>query len=219
LKRFSMWLYILFLFIPALSNAWEGKVVGISDGDTIQVMHRGKAEKIRLYGVDCPESHQDFGEKAKQFMAAMAFGKVADVKSIDTDRYGRTVGVVDINGKTVNEELIKAGYAWFYNQYCKESFCSKWQMHQEDAKNKKIGLWSMKDPTPPWEFRRSGRDGAPQEIAGTSNTVGSYHGNASSMAFHRPSCKHFNCKNCTVIFETREEAISKGYHPCGMCRP
>jgi micrococcal nuclease len=212
MKRSAIWL-ILFMFIPALSFAWEGKVVGISDGDTIQVMHNGKAEKIRLYGVDCPESHQDFGERAKQFTAAMAFGKIADIKSIDTDRYGWTVGLVNVNGKIANEELIKAGLAWFYAQYCKESFCPGWQNYQEDAKNKKVGLWSMKDPIPPWEFRRSARTGAPQE------TAGSYHGNMSSMAFHQPDCKHFNCKNCTVPFNTRDEAISDGYHPCGMCRP
>lgn len=219
MKRFSMWLLMLFLLIPSTSLAWEGKVVGISDGDTIQVMHNGKAEKIRLYGIDCPESHQDFGGKAKQFTGAMAFGKIVDVKTMDTDRYGRTVGLVHVNGKILNEELIKAGLAWHYTRYCKEPFCSKWQIYQEEAKSKKIGLWSMREPIPPWDFRRAARNGTPQKNAGVSYAVGSYHGNVSSKAFHRPSCKHFNCKNCTVIFKTREEAISKGYHPCGMCRP
>jgi len=219
MKRCSIWLVTLFLFIPTFALSWEGKVVGLNDGDTIHVMHNEKAERIRLYGVDCPESHQDYGERAKQFTSNMVFGKIVNVKSIDTDRYKRTVGIVDINGKIVNEELIKAGLGWCYTQYCKEAFCSKWKMHQEDAKNQKMGLWSMKDPIPPWDFRRSARTGAPQEKAVSSDIAGSYHGNTSSRAFHRSDCKNYNCKNCTVIFGTREEAISGGYHPCGMCRP
>jgi endonuclease YncB( thermonuclease family) len=94
---------------PIHASAWQGKVVGVSDGDTITVMHDGKGEKIRLYGIDCPEKDQDYGQKAKQFTSNMVFGKTVDVKPIDQDRYGRTVGIVVFDGVNLNVELIRSG--------------------------------------------------------------------------------------------------------------
>jgi micrococcal nuclease len=152
---------IALILIPALAFGWQGKVVGVSDGDTITVMHDGKGEKIRIYGVDCPEGHQDFGSRAKQFTSNMVFGKMVDVKKMDTDRYGRTVGVVTIDGKTLNEELLKSGMAWFFTKYCKESFCGQWKQSEEVARKSKVGLWSMPNPIPPWDFRHPKQGASP----------------------------------------------------------
>ena len=65
--------------MPALLWAWKGKVVGVADGDMITVMHDGKGEKIRLYGIDCPEKKQAFGNKAKQFTSDKVLGKQVEV--------------------------------------------------------------------------------------------------------------------------------------------
>ena len=147
-------LLLLLIFIPALSLAWSGKVVGVADGDTIEVMHDGKGEKIRLYGIDCPEKKQDFGQRAKKYTSENVFGKVVEVEAIDTDRYGRTVGLVHLGNKySLNEALIASGYAWVYKQYCGKPRCKEWLKVELEARNKKIGLWSIPDPTPPWEFR------------------------------------------------------------------
>ena len=73
--KFLLPVLLLKCFCPADTLAFQGKVVGIADGDTITVMHKGKGEKIRLYGVDCPEKAQDFGQKAKRFSSDMVFGK------------------------------------------------------------------------------------------------------------------------------------------------
>jgi len=172
-----------------------------------------------LYGVDCPESHQDFGSKAKDFTSSMVFGKEVSVKVMDTDRYGRTVGIVNINATTLNEELLKNGMAWYYGQYCKSSFCSQWSQYQEDAKSRNTGLWSMANPTPPWEFRRNGKSGSADTLKQSPVQSGVYHGNTKSMIFHQSNCKDYNCKNCTADFHTREEAIKAGYKSCGMCKP
>jgi len=92
--------------------AFQGKCVGIADSDTITVLSENKTQhKIRLYGIDCPEKAQDFGQKTKQFTADMVFSKVVEVEAIDKDHYGRTVGLVRVDGKSLNEELVKAGYA------------------------------------------------------------------------------------------------------------
>jgi len=135
-------------------KAWSGKVVGISDGDTITVLHKGKGEKIRLYGIDTPENHQAFGKKAKQFTSDLVYGKIVEVETKDIDRYGRTVGLVYINGESLNEALIKNGYAWIYRKYCKEDFCKDWLNFESTAREGRVGLWSDLNPIPPWDFRR-----------------------------------------------------------------
>jgi len=93
MNRTILILLILFLF-TSYTYAFGGKVVLVSDGDTIIVMHDGKKEKIRLYGIDAPEMKQSFGKEAKAFTESMVFGKTVEVESITTDRYGRTVGVM-----------------------------------------------------------------------------------------------------------------------------
>jgi len=113
-----------------------------------------------------PETHQDYGQKAKRFTSDHVFGKVVDVKPMDIDRYGRTVGLVSVDGKSLNEELVLAGMAWVYTQYCKEPFCSKWSRNQEEARSAKIGLWSISNPTPPWEFRHPTKSQTTASLAG-----------------------------------------------------
>ena len=73
---------------------FTGNVVGISDGDTIRVMHNGAAERIRLWGIDCPESKQPFGTRAKQFTGDLAFEQTVTVRVRDVDRYKRTVAEI-----------------------------------------------------------------------------------------------------------------------------
>lgn len=85
-------IFLLLLLFPSLSFAFTGKVVGISDGDTISVMHKGKAQKVRLAGIDAPEKKQDFGNRAKQFTSDLVFGKIVEVREHDIDRYDRIVG-------------------------------------------------------------------------------------------------------------------------------
>ena len=134
-------------------RAWSGMVVGISDGDTITVLHNGKGEKIRLYGIDTPEKGQAFGKRAKQFTSGMVFGKTVEVETKDTDRYGRSVALIYIDGQSLNEALVKNGFAWVYRKYCKETFCEDWLNLEIVARYGKVGLWSEPNPIPPWEFR------------------------------------------------------------------
>ncbi|MEA1967874.1 MAG: thermonuclease family protein [Thermodesulfobacteriota bacterium] len=190
-----------------------GKVVGIADGDTITVLQQGKKYKIRLYGIDTPEKRQDFGKRAKKFTSDMVFREQVRVVQKDKDRYGRVVGMVYVGNVCVNEEIVKAGLAWVYHRYCKDSFCQQWTDIEAQARSAKIGLWSHPDPIPPWDYRRGERKGSKEKIGGA------FHGNTSSHVFHKKGCKHFNCKNCTIIFNSRDVAIKAGYRPCGMCKP
>jgi len=148
---------ISFLVLPYPAWAWSGKVIGVADGDTINVLRDKHPEKIRLYGIDCPEKRQAFGNRAKQFTSQLVFGKVVDVEPVTTDRYGRTVAFVRVENINVNEELIKEGLGWVYIRYCKLPLCAKWQGLESEAKFGKLGLWREQGEIPPWEFRRQKR--------------------------------------------------------------
>jgi len=142
------------------------------------------------------------------------------VSPVTTDRYGRTVGLVYTDGKCLNEQLIKSGFAWLYKQYCNQSMCSDWQRLEQAARDGKPGLWSMPSPVPPWEYRHPNSSSSlrqnKKDIAPSAEV---YHGNVGTKVFHQAGCQQYNCKNCTAVFKTRDEAISAGYRPCGRCRP
>src|SRR5213594_2988209 len=152
-----LFLYVAFALIllpPTVALAdFSGKVVGITDGDTISVMHNGRAEKIRLHGIDCPEKAQPFGTKAKQFTSAMVFGKMVRVLTHGRDRYGRTVGDVILpDGANMNQALVKVGLAWWYRQYAPHD--GTLERLEAEARAAKRGLWADPDPIPPWSWRK-----------------------------------------------------------------
>jgi endonuclease YncB( thermonuclease family) len=130
-----------------------GWVVGVSDGDTITILHDDYSqEKIRLFGIDCPEKSQAFGQRAKQFTSSQVYGKVVTIRRMAEDRYGRTVAWV-FEGKTnVNAELVKAGYAWHFRKYSNDL---ELQRLEDEARKSKRGLWVDPNPVPPWEYRRT----------------------------------------------------------------
>ena len=228
LIRVFLSLLWLFPVSQAFASQFDGQVVGVSDGDTITVLNDQKQQiKVRLYGVDCPESKQAFGTRARQFTSEQVFGKLVSVEVMDIDRYGRTVGIVSApDGTTLNHELLENGMAWLYTAYCKAPVCGKWKQVEFSARQAKIGLWADKSPTPPWEYRKTGRSAGKVKAALSSSSSrayavvsGGYSGNTSSGIFHSSSCRYYNCKNCTAHFSNRNAAIQAGYRPCKVCRP
>ena len=148
---------ILALFLPVLvvaSNIHEGKVVKVVDGDTLTILVDKQQLKIRLSDIDTPERKQPFGTKAKQALSDLAFGKQARVIEVTTDRYGRIVGRVYVEGIDVNRELVAQGYAWVYRKYSDDAELLRLE---SEAKQKGLGLWAEPNPIPPWEWRRGRR--------------------------------------------------------------
>ena len=139
-----------------IAQTITGKVVGVADGDTITVLEGTTQYKIRLYGIDTPESSQDFGNSAKQFISDLVFGKQVKVVWKDIDQYDRIVGMVFVGNTSVNQEIIKAGMAWVYDYYCKDSVCPEWKLIENQAQEARIGLWSHPDPIAPWDYYRRG---------------------------------------------------------------
>ncbi len=155
-------LVLIFLCItvfPIKSVAFTGKVVKVVDGDTIHVRNNNTQEKIRLFGIDCPERKQAFGKKAKRFAQDLVAGKEVNVTVVDRDRYGRSVGLVYAGDICLNESLVEFGFAWVYPKYCNLPRCTKWTQKQRLARINQLGLWYDADPVPPWEWRKKKRKG------------------------------------------------------------
>lgn len=152
----SMWAGALY------GETLQGKVVGISDGDTITVLDSSKTQhKVRLAGIDAPEKSQPFGERSKQHLSEMVFAKTVTVAWNKTDRYGRTVGKVVVNGQDANLSQIQTGLAWHYKQYEKEQSAadrSSYAQAEIDARARRSGLWHDAMPVPPWDFRHRAVD-------------------------------------------------------------
>ena len=130
----------------------EGRVVGIADGDTFTLLTGDKQQvKVRLYGIDCPERKQDFGQVAKQRLSELVFGQMVSVIKKDMDRYGRTVALVYKKDTCINEELLKEGLAWHYVKYDRNP---AWELMEARARKQKAGLWVQPHPVPPWEWRK-----------------------------------------------------------------
>ena len=137
----------------------RGKVVSVADGDTVTIVTQGGSlQKVRLYGVDCPESGQAGGREAAAFTSGLILFQEASLETVDTDQYGRSVALVTLaDGRVLNRELVAAGHAWVYRQYCRKAVCASWIRLEADARQQKRGLWRQKNPVPPWKWRASAR--------------------------------------------------------------
>jgi len=134
------------------SELIRGRVIGVHDGDTLTLLVAGDQHiKIRLAQIDAPESSQAFGQKSKQFLAKMTFGKEAEIIEKTIDRYGRIVGDVFVSGENINKIQVQQGMAWVYRQYAHDKSLVSVEML---ARNNRVGLWSESNPVPPWDFRR-----------------------------------------------------------------
>lgn len=148
-------IYGISLFVAgSLSAQIKGKVIKIKDGDTVVVLLADKTQQtLRLAEVDCPENGQAFGSNARQFTANQVFGKTVVFYKIGKDRYGRSVAGVFYDGdKYLSREIVKAGFGWWYFKASKNT---ELQKLQDEAKHKKLGLWSDTKAIAPWEFRKN----------------------------------------------------------------
>lgn len=139
----------------------EGKVVGVSDGDTLTVLSHGNEQhKVRLMGIDAPEKSQPFGQRAKQRLSDLAYGKQVSVEFSKRDRYKRIVGKISDRGRDVNLAMVESGMAWFYAAYQREQTPKDRELYaaaEDEARRMGRGLWADREPVTPWEFRRAKR--------------------------------------------------------------
>lgn len=161
--RFTLKKFIALLVLLAsafgLYQYAPGKVIKVADGDTITVYTKEREKrKIRLYGVDAPESKQAWGQEATDFVSDLVFLQEVEISVVNEDRYGRDVALVKLpDGRILNEELVRHGHAWVYRDYCREALCNNWIDLELRARTEKSGLWSQKNPTAPWRWRKQNK--------------------------------------------------------------
>ena len=154
------------------AEALLGRVVGVTDGDTVTVLDTAKAQhKVRLAGIDAPEKGQPFGERSKENLSRLVFGRDVRVDWHKRDRYGRLVGTVWVVSpdmpcigkpdcpKNLDAGLaqLTVGLAWHYRKYAHEQEPQQrgqYAFAEEEARVKRAGLWRDPNPVPPWEWRR-----------------------------------------------------------------
>ena len=143
----------LLLLFPILLSAHtlKGKITRISDGDTVILLDSDNTQhKIRLHGIDAPETGQPYGNKSKEYLSDLIAGKTVTVDVKGLDQYKRTLGVIYLGDTNINAEMVRSGYAWNY-KYSKDKYYIKLQ---EKAKAEKKGLWKDKEAIDPWQWRK-----------------------------------------------------------------
>jgi endonuclease YncB( thermonuclease family) len=163
---------LLILGGVARAESLLGRVVGVTDGDTVTVLDAAKGQhKIRLAGIDAPEKRQPFGERAKENLSRLVFGRDVRVDWRKTDRYGRLVGTVWVvspdmpcvgkpdcpTNLDAGLAQLTVGLAWHYRKYAHEQDLQQrgqYAFAEEEARAKRAGLWRERNPVPPWEWRQ-----------------------------------------------------------------
>jgi micrococcal nuclease len=218
----ALFVALLCLSAAAQPQTITGKVVAISDGDTLTVLDaNNRQHKIRLDGIDAPESSQDFGSRAKQSLSDLVFGKTVTVISSKKDRYGRTLGKVMLQKHDINLEQIRRGFAWFYRYYAKElrpEDAVEYEKAENVAKAGKLGLWTDPAPTPPWDFRR-GKTAKTHGAKPAATAIWPIIGNRNSKIYHLPNCPDYSkvSERNRVPFKTEAEAKAAGYRKARNC--
>lgn len=152
----------LLLATSAYADTFRGQVTKVSDADTftMAVMEscdnrhcpdQGESARIRLLGIDAPESDQPYGNTAGQRLRAVIDGQMVSVEPTDTDPYGRPVGDVYYQGEWVNGWLVSQGLAWVWPRYTDNQDLFRWH---DEAREARAGLWEADNPMPPWEWRQ-----------------------------------------------------------------
>lgn len=147
--------------VVAAAVVLGGKVVAVTDGDTIKVLDADKVQHVvRLSGIDAPEKKMPFGQRSKQNLSNLVYGRWVEVESEKSDRYGRLVGKVLVNGSDANLAQVRAGMAWHYKAYQREQPAFDQRVYAEAeviAATARQGLWVDRDPVAPWDWRKERR--------------------------------------------------------------
>jgi endonuclease YncB( thermonuclease family) len=231
MRRSSVLILLAYLVATTLASAatFSGRVVSIADGDTLTILDaQHQQHKIRLQGIDAPESRQSFGKVSKHNLSSLVAGRDVTIEYLKFDRYGRAVGKVLMSGLDANLEQVRSGLAWIYTDYEDEltpSDRSLYRAAERQARALHAGLWAERNPLPPWVFRRKPHkhtEGAFRSAAATmppSTAPGAVIGNLRSHIFHRPDCPNFaqvSPKN-RVVFATAAAAEAAGYRQARNC--
>ena len=149
----------------ASGKTLEGEVARVSDGDTIWVRgsgEQGKGVKVRLDRIDAPESKQDYGFEAKEYLNGRIGGKTVKVEWEKKDQFGRILGIVYLDGTDINLEMVATGNAWHYAHFDQTP---EYIEAEKTAKGNRLGLWADESPINPYDFRQGRKREVPEPFS------------------------------------------------------
>lgn len=150
-----------------VAREFVGKVVAVDDGHSVTVQHDGRAERVRLAGIEAPRPGQEYAGQSKAFLAGIAFGREVTVRTAERAEDGRPVAVVTLkDGRCLNQEAVRAGMVWAQRQPVADAVLSS---IEADARGDRRGLWRDERPVAPWDFRPGVTTGAASTA--TSETI------------------------------------------------
>ena len=216
------YLITLFLIFPIFADTITGKVIKITDGDTIHLLlDNHNREKIRLAGIDAPERKQAHGSKATRYLASLIARKTVTIEYNKRDRYGRIVGKIIFNDEDVNLKMVKVGYAWWYKKYKREQSADdrlSYAVAENNARKFNLGLF-QNEAVPPWEWRKNRKNlrklkkKSQPVYSALSNTGGSNVNvwvNLKSGKYHCPDTRYYNNTKKGVMM-LQSVALKSGY--------
>jgi len=214
----------------------EGKVVAIKEGDVIVVRVKNRPIALRIYGIDCPELPQEFGEEAKDYTFRKCFNRDVTYRMRGMDKEGRTIAEVQLpKNSNLGWEILRSGFAWWDRENApKQEVLGKLE---EEARQAKRGLWAKPNPTSPWDWRQEKARKEHEAAAGPNRhrtkpkdrkkepekqgppgtgKVDMVYISKRNRHYHRDSCRRLDEKKTKVF---RVEATASGYSRCPVCRP
>ncbi len=225
----AVWIFLAVLCAlqPAFAYQLAGKVTAVVDGDTVIIDGGGAPQKIRVQGIDAPESAKPFGAASTRNLSALALGKPVTVEAQKTDQYGRIVGKMLLpDGRDAGLLQVAAGLAWHYRQYEAEQTPTDRKSYaaaEDQARNMKLGLWRAARPQPPWDFRHGTNSELTYENGhrkgGEPEAGMMILGNRRTGIYHWPGCPYFDkiSPSNRVTFHNREAAEKAGYRAARNC--
>jgi len=189
-----------------------GTVTRVVDGDTIDVMiPPGRKVRVRLHGVDTPESGEPFSEQATRFARVLMFAREIEVTGKDVDGRDRLVARVRVNQTDASEAIIAAGVGCTFRRYVSDPIL---ETAQDRARASRAGFWAAGVRQPKCVARELGQAVAASARAPIAESV---IGNTSTKVYHSPTCRNASCRNCTRTFATRAAAEAAGFRPARDC--
>ncbi|WP_158222623.1 thermonuclease family protein [Rhodopirellula sp. MGV] len=193
-----------------------GRITRIVDGDTVILSIRGVGEaKIRLEGVDAPETGQRFGDESKSWLSSQILGKDVRAELTGSDRYGRKLGHLYVDSTNwVNQGLILAGLAWHYAKYNHDTRLAS---AQQTARGGALGLWADSQRIAPWDYRNGQRveTALPVNLPSTRATDPTVYVTDTGTKYHRSGCRHIKQSHYPMPLSRAQS----GYEPCKVCHP
>ncbi len=138
--------------IVAQEMRYAAKIIKIIDGDSMVVVQNGQKKIIRLYGVDTPEYGHPYADQAKAYVQNRMLQREVQCVEYYKDKYGRSVVMISLSQGSLNEDLVKNGFAFVHSYPCTKDLCKEWKGMEREAQRTKRGLWNEKNRYLPWYY-------------------------------------------------------------------